>query len=155
MWEELHGPAWFCLLHSCGWRLSPRAMLFSVSRGGQPFSALRSGFQVRQDLWFSQKDQYYILNITMPFIETILQQKHFILSWDPIKIDLSPVIGGLPCHSICYLWGAKCAGWAGWSFPGGLGTEEGVMQYVRDSGCPEGLWKLALAQVAFSAGLRA
>lgn len=35
------------------------------------------------------------------------------------------------------------------------GPKRGVMQYVRDSGCPEGLWKLALAQVAFSAGLRA
>ena len=36
----------------------------------------------------------------MVFIKTILQQKHFILSWDPIKIDFSPIIGGLTGVSV-------------------------------------------------------
>ena len=58
----------------------------------------------------------------MVFIKTILQQKHFILSWDPIKIDFSPVIGGLPGVSVFAM--SENMGMLTLSSPGGLGTEE-------------------------------
>lgn len=87
------GPAQPGLLRSVPVESEANAFLTVPWQAAHP---LWSGSQICKDLWSSQKDQYYILNITIPFIETILQQKHFMLSWDSIKIDFSPLIGGLP-----------------------------------------------------------
>lgn len=38
----------------------------------QPAHPLRSGSQICKEIWSSRKDQYCILNITIPFIETML-----------------------------------------------------------------------------------
>ena len=65
----------------------------------------------------------------MVFIKTILQQKHFILSWDPIKIDFSPVIGGLPGVSVFAI--SENMGMLTLSSPGGLGTEESGGERLR------------------------
>ena len=59
----------------------------------------------------------------------ILQQKHFILSWDPIKIDFSPVIGGLPGVSVFAM--SENMGMLTLSSPGGLGTEESGGERLR------------------------
>lgn len=113
------GPAWPPrLLVSCGWCRSPRAVHFS-QWPRQPAHPPRSGSQICKDLWSLQRDRYYILNITIPFIETILQQKHFILSWDPVKIDFGHLIGGLPRRS-----GFQWAHWSWPVLPGGLGPEK-------------------------------
>lgn len=87
----------------------------------QPAHPLQSGSQICKDLWSLQKDQYYILNITIPFIETILQQKHFILSWDPIKIDFGYLIGGLPQRS-----GFASLGMSGLTGPAGPARRPGA-----------------------------
>lgn len=96
------------------WRVMPESKgnaFLTIPR--QPAHPLRSGSQICKDLWSLQKDQYYILNITIPFIGTILQQKHFILSGDPIKIDFSHLIGGLPHSSGFATSEDKCAHGAG------------------------------------------
>lgn len=131
MWEEHQGqtarppPLLPVMLESKG-----NAFL-TVPR--QPAHPLRSGSQICKDLWSLQKDQYYILNITIPFIGTILQQKHFILSWDPIKIDFSHLIGGLPHRSPFDASEANCARTAG-PF-----RREAWGEALRtDMGCPMG-----------------
>lgn len=48
----------------------PGARTLAGSR--QPAHPLWSGSQIRKDLWSSQKDQYCILNIAVPFMETML-----------------------------------------------------------------------------------
>ena len=62
-------------------------------------------------------------------IAFMLQQKHFILSWDPIKIDFSPVIGGLPGVSVFAM--SENMGMLTLSSPGGLGTEESGGERLR------------------------
>lgn len=114
---------------------SKGTVFLTVSR--QPARPLWSGSQLCKDLRSSQKDQYHILNITMAFIKTILQQKHFILSWDPIKIDFGPVIGRLPCCSVF----ATSEDMSMFTRPAGpaqeaWGQKSMVMQYVRDAGHP-------------------
>ena len=65
----------------------------------------------------------------MVFLETILQQKHFILSWDPIKIDFGPVIGELPGVSVLAI--SENMSTLTLSSPGGLGTEESGGERLR------------------------
>lgn len=118
------GPAQPGLLRSVPVESEANAFLTVPWQAAHP---LWSGSQICKDLWSSQKDQYYILNITIPFIETILQQKHFMLSWDSIKIDFSPLIGGLPCRSVFAGVEDQCANRAGRSCPGGRGLKREVM----------------------------
>ena len=65
----------------------------------------------------------------MVFLETILQQKHFILSWDPIKIDFGPVIGEFPGVSVVAI--SENMSTLTLSSPGGLGTEESGGERLR------------------------
>lgn len=50
----------------------------------------------------------------MVFIKTILQQKHFILSWDPIETDFGPIVFAISENMAVLTL----------SSPGGLGIEE-------------------------------
>lgn len=102
-----------------------------------------------QDLWSSQRDQYYILNITIPFIETILQHRYFTLSRDPVIIAFDHLIGGLPRPSVFPTSGrSHCAPGMGWPRPGGLGRRRmqpgravGHLGSAAETGCcPRGLF---------------